>query len=155
MPISDLCSENLICIERSSSLNNAAKLMRNHHVGGLVVIEANGKNKPVGMLTDRDIVMSTIAGNLPPSTKVENVMSKNPVTVLASSGIADVIDHMAAEGIRRIIVVDDSGNACGLVSTDDVLQLVAREIYSLGQLVAREITNEKVHRPPHDQMLLS
>ena len=155
MPISDLCSENLICVERSSSLTNAAKLMRNHHVGGLVVIESNGKNKPVGMLTDRDIVMSTIAGNLPPSTKVENVMSKNVVTVTADSGIAEVVDHMAAEGIRRIIVVDESGNACGLVSTDDILQLVAREIYSLGQLVAREITNETVHRPPHDQLMLS
>ncbi len=153
MPISDLGSRNLVCVERGASLQYAAQLMKKHHVGGVVVVEANGKNKPVGILTDRDIVLSVVAENLPLSTRVEEVMSKNVVRVKHSEGIAAVVDQMEREGVRRIIITDEGGNAHGLVSADDILQLVARELNGLGKLVDRQIQNEKLARPQQNQLM--
>jgi CBS domain-containing protein len=121
MPISDLCSKNLVFVERGASLQYAAQLMKKHHVGGIVVVESNGKNKPVGILTDRDIVLSIVAENLPLNTKVQGVMSTDIVKVTKGKGIAEVVDQMESKGVRRMIVVDEAGNACGLVSSDDIL----------------------------------
>lgn len=154
MPISDLCSKNLVFVERGASLQYAARLMKKHHVGGIVVVESNGKNKPVGILTDRDIVLSVVAENLPLSTKVQDVMSRDVVMVTRGNGIADVVDQMESKGVRRMIVVDDVGNACGLVSSDDILQLVAREMNNLGRLVGRQLENEKIHKPQQSQLMI-
>lgn len=154
MPISDLCSKNLVCVERGASLQYAAQLMKVHHVGGVVVVESNGKNKPVGMLTDRDIVLGLVAENLPSTTQVQDVMSTNIVKVHRGIGIAEVVDQMENNGVRRMIVVDEAGNACGLVSTDDILQLVAREVNGLGRLVERQLENEKINRPQPSQLVL-
>lgn len=149
MPISDLYSENLVCVERGASLQDAARLMKEHHVGGVVVVEADGRRRPVGMLTDRDIVLGVVSGSLPMSSKVQELMSTEIVKVAQSEGIAEVVDKMASKGVRRMIVVDDSGNACGVVSSDDILQLVARELNGLGQLVSRQLKNERAQRAHH------
>ncbi|MFN8791914.1 MAG: CBS domain-containing protein [Bdellovibrionales bacterium] len=154
MPISDLCSKNLVCVEKGASLQYAAQLMKRHHVGGVVVVETNGKSKPVGMLTDRDIVLGIVAENLPLSSKVQDVMSTDIVKVTKGKGIADVVDQMESKGVRRMIVVDEAGNACGLVSSDDILQLVARELNGLGRLVERQVENEKLHKPQQNQLML-
>lgn len=154
MPVSDLCSKNIACIEQGSTLQNAAQLMKKNHVGGLIVVESNGKNKPVGIITDRDITLGAVAENLSMNTKVKEVMSKNIFTVPKNEGIAEVVDRMEREGVRRMIVIDNSGNACGLVSSDDILQLVAREINGLGRLVQRQIENEKLYKHPQKQLTL-
>jgi predicted transcriptional regulator len=154
MSISDLCSKNLVCVEKGATLQYAAQLMKKHHVGGIVVVESNGKNKPVGMLTDRDIVLGIVAENLPLSTKVQEVMSTDIVKVAKGKGIADVVDQMESKGVRRMIVVDEAGSACGLVSSDDILQLVAKELNGLGRLVERQVENEKIHKPQQSQLMI-
>lgn len=154
MPISDLCEKNLIYVEQGASLQYAAQLMKKHHTGGLVVVEANGQTKPVGILTDRDIVLSVVAENLTSKTKVQDVMSRDIVKVNQSKGIAEVVDQMEGYGVRRMIVVDEQGNACGVVSADDILQLVARELNGLGRLVNRQIDNEKIFKPSSARMML-
>ncbi len=146
MPISDLCSKNLVCVERSASLQDAAKLMKRHHVGGLVVTESESLRNPVGILTDRDIVLSLVSENQPMSTKVQDAMTKKVVTVPEGLGIAEVVDRMETNGVRRMVVVDEQGDACGLVTADDILQLVARELNGLGRLVERQVENEKTHQ---------
>lgn len=142
MPISDLCSRPLVSVERKASLQFAAQMMKKHHVGGLVVLEAGAKGKPLGIITDRDIVLSVVAENQPLNTPVQDVMTREVVMVPKTQGIAEVVDRMANKGVRRIVVVDESGQACGLVSVDDILQLVAREINGLGRLVDRQLQNE-------------
>lgn len=154
MPVSDLCAKNLVCVDKGVSLQHAAQLMKKYHVGGVVVVESNGKNKPVGMLTDRDIVLGVVAENLPPHTKVQDVMSTDIVKVAKGQGIAEVVDQMEGKGVRRMIVVDEAGNACGLVSSDDILQLVARELNSLGHLVGRQLDREKIHKPQQNQLTI-
>ncbi len=154
MPISDLGSINLVCVERGTSLQYAAQLMKKSHVGGVVVLEANGKGRAVGILTDRDIVLSLVAENLPLSTRVEDVMSKNVVCVRQNEGIASVVEQMEKEGVRRIIITDDNDRAISLVSSDDILQLVAKEMYGLGRLVDRQIQKEKLVRPNNNQLMI-
>ncbi len=70
-------------------------------------------------------------------------MSKNVVKVRRSEGIASVVDQMEQEGVRRMVIVDDVGEACGLVSADDIIQLVARELNGLGRLVGQQVENER------------
>lgn len=154
MAIADLCTRKLVSVERGATLQYAAQLMKKHHVGGIVVVEANGKSKPVGILTDRDIVLSIVAENQPLSTKVQSVMSTDVVQVPKSKGIAEVVEQMESRGIRRMVVVDDAGNACGLVSSDDILQLVAKELSGLGRLVERQLENEKIQKPVSSQLML-
>jgi len=146
MPISDLCAKGEVCIERGASLQAAAKMMKKHHLGGLIVVEAKGAKQPVGVLTDRDIVLGVVAENKPSTTKVEEVMSTNVVKVRRSEGIASVVDRMEQEGVRRMVIVDDVGAACGLVSADDIIQLVARELNGLGRLVGQQVENERSHK---------
>jgi CBS domain-containing protein len=154
MPISDLCSKNLVCVEATGTLQYAAQLMKKHHVGGVVVVDSSGKNKPLGFLTDRDIVLSVVAENLPLTTRVHELMSRDIVTVPRAQGIAEVVEQMESKGVRRMIVVDEAGNACGVVSSDDILQLVAREINSLGRLVDRQLENERVARPDEASLMI-
>lgn len=144
MPIADLCSNKLISIDRKATLQQAAQMMKDHHVGGIVVVEANGQGKPVGILTDRDIVLNVVAENLPINTPVQEVMSKNIVKVAKWDGIAEVVEQMESSGVRRMIVVDESGHACGLVSADDILQLVSQELSGLGSLISKQVENEEI-----------
>lgn len=145
MPISNLCSKDVVCIKQSDTLQEAARLMKKQHIGGLVVVD--DEDQPVGILTDRDITLTAVADNLPASTSVENAMSKNIVTVHKDEGISEVINKMEHEGVRRIIVVDENRKACGLVSFDDLVQLLAEELNSLGRLIQRQLENEKIYRP--------
>lgn len=154
MPISDLCSVHLVTVEPGATLQRAARLMKDHHVGGLVVVEGNGKNRPIGILTDRDIVLAGVAEDRLYTSRVEDVMSKNVFKVSRNQGIADVIDQMATHGVRRMIVVDELGKACGLVSSDDILQLMAKEMSGLGQLVQTQLENERILTPIHDHYIL-
>lgn len=153
MPISNLCYKNLVYVTKEASLHEAVQLMKKHHVGSVVIVEAEGQRKPIGILTDRDIALGVVAENLPLNTIVNNVMSSNIVQVTQDSGITEVIELMEIKGVRRMIVVDESGDACGLVSFDDILQLVASEIKSLSRLVDREVENEKMQKLQQDQLM--
>ncbi|MFZ3229092.1 MAG: CBS domain-containing protein [Pseudobdellovibrio sp.] len=142
MPIIDLCSRELISVERNASLQFAAQLMKKHHVGGLVVVETNGFSKPVGIITDRDIVLNVVADKLPFDTKVGAIMSNNVVSIQAKTGIAEAVEAMERARVRRMVVVDSLGNACGLVSADDILRLIAKEINGLGNLYQKQVQDE-------------
>jgi CBS domain-containing protein len=154
MPISDLCSRSLICVEPGASLHCAARVMKKHHVGDVVVVEQNGKDRPVGILTDRDIVLNVVAENRPTSGRVDEFMSKDIVTVNQSEGIAAVIDKMEREGVRRVIVMDDEGNACGLVSCDDLIQLLAREMHGIGRLVEKQLQGDTENRHSQGRLMI-
>jgi len=154
MPISDLCSKNLISVVRGSTLQYAAQLMKQYHVGGIVIVDSDDGNKPVGIVTDRDIVLEAVSENLPLDTPVEEIMTKNVSTVKLKDGIASVVEKMELEGVRRMIVVDEKGNACGLVSSDDILQLLAKELSGLGKILEHQVENERIFKPQQNQMLI-
>ncbi|MFM8444772.1 MAG: CBS domain-containing protein [Methylococcus sp.] len=148
MSIGLICNRDTIVIRREESISTAAKLMREHHVGSVVVVEDTPDGlKPVGMLTDRDMVVEIIAMELDPQTvTVGDVMSFDLVTAREHDGIWGTLKRMRSQGIRRVPVIDDQGRLIGIVSVDDLLELLVGELNDLVKLTGREREREILKR---------
>ncbi len=111
MPIGDLCKADVATIELTATVNAAARLMREQHVGDVVVCKMDeGRRIPDGILTDRDIVVSLVAMDIPTeAVRVEDVMTPTLVTVESDKGVYETIRLMEKYGVRRLPVVDHSG----------------------------------------------
>ena len=111
MRIGDICTLHTIHCQRDTSVQDAALLMRQHHVGDLIVAEQpNGERVPIGILTDRDIVISVIALGLDPaSLLVGDIMSAQLLTASEDEDVYDIIERMRVNGIRRLPVVNSLG----------------------------------------------
>jgi CBS domain-containing protein len=126
------------------SIPEAAQLMRRYHVGDLVVVdEADGKRVPVGMVTDRDMAIEIIAKSLDFNAfSVGDIMSPQLVSVHDDEGVFETIRLMRAKGIRRVPVVNKEGGLEGIVSADDILDLLAEEMTELARVAPREQERE-------------
>lgn len=144
MPIGEICNREVIIVQRDTTVQEAARLMRQHHVGALVVVEeVSGKRKPVGLVTDRDLVVEVLATQLDAGAiTAGDIMLQELVTVPESSGVFEVIQFMRAKGVRRLPVVDGQGALVGIVALDDLLSLLAEELSELSALVSREQEKE-------------
>jgi CBS domain-containing protein len=131
----EICTRSVTIAFRATTLNGAARLMRDNHVGCLVVVdEVGGSRIVVGVLTDRDIVTAVVASDLDPSTlRTEDVMSTDLVTAREDDSLIDLMRTMRRKGVRRIPVVGSQGELIGVVTLDDVLDILSQE---LGLLVA-------------------
>lgn len=142
MNVGELCNREVIFAYRDTRLVEAARLMREHHVGSLVVVvDRLSERVPVGILTDRDIVVAVVAKELDPRTLTAGeVMSRELFSVREEDGIADALRLMRERGIRRLPVLTHSGALAGIVTIDDLLELVGEE---LGDFV-RTVKSERV-----------
>ncbi len=149
MPVGELCIRQTVVASRGMSVREAAKLMRQYHVGDLVVTDkANGKRIPVGIVTDRDIVVEVLALGLDAaSLAVEDIMTRDLVTVREQEGVFQTIGKMRTNGIRRVPVVDAEGALAGIVAVDDMVELLADELGELAKLISREQKHEVQARP--------
>jgi predicted transcriptional regulator len=148
MPIGEICNREVVVMKRKDGILEAAKLMRDCHVGDVIVVEEKeGEVWPVGVLTDRDIVVELISKEVPlDSVFVGDVMSSELVTVSEDRGIWDTIKCMRSRGIRRIVVVSEKGLLVGILSVDDLLEFLSEELSDLVKLFAREWDREKETR---------
>lgn len=144
MTIGEICTRKVIIASRSTSVYEAAKLMRECHTGDVVVTDDfDGARKPVGIVTDRDLVLEIMAQGLDPAgLSVGEVMSGNPVTVRERDGVFETVASMRSAGVRRTPVVDSNGTLVGIVSLDDVLELMAEELGNLANVVRQEKLHE-------------
>jgi CBS domain-containing protein len=116
---------------------DAAIRMRDNNVGCLVIVD--GERKPVGIVTDRDIVTRSVADELNPSdTVVSAVMTDQPRSVDESTPIEQALSTMGGAGARRLVVTGEEGNLVGLLTLDDVLELMVEEATSIGAILRRE-----------------
>ena len=131
----EICTRSVTVAFRKTPVDGAARLMRENHVGCLVVVdEADGKRIVVGILTDRDIVTGVVApGIAADALLVGDVMSTDLVTAREDDSLIDLMRSMRRKGVRRVPVVAGQGELVGLVTLDDVLNILAEE---LGLLVA-------------------
>ena len=145
MTAGEYCNREVVITGQDVSVTEAAMLMRQHHVGDLVVVEKQGeKTLPIGIITDRDIVIEVIAQKAnPDSLMIKDIMSTGLITVEEKEALLDTMALMQNQGVRRIMVVDAQGSLQGLLSADDAIELIAEAMNNLTKLVKREITHEE------------
>lgn len=144
MPIKDFCNRKVVCISPDATVSAAARLMKQQHVGELVVMQKpEHRGSPLGVLTDRDLVIHVLAeGIAPDETRVRDVMMLEPRALRGSDGVLEATEAMEQTGIRRLPVIDDDGNLTGIVSADDLYDLLATEFSNLARISARQIMKE-------------
>jgi CBS domain-containing protein len=148
MPIGEFCNREVVFATRENTIPEAAQLMRQHHVGDLVVVDVvDGRRMPVGIVTDRDIVIEIIAKSLDFNDfSVGDIMSPQLISVQENEGVFETIKLMRNNGIRRIPVVDREGGLEGIVSVEDILDLLAEEMTELAKIGSREQSREAQSR---------
>ncbi len=148
MPIGEICNREVVIVSPDDSALEAAKLMRQNHVGSVLVVEERGGRRvPVGIVTDRDLIMEIVAPELDPNViTAGDIMAPDFSSIDEGTGIYEAIQHMRGKGIRRLPVVDNGGALVGIVTMDDLLVLLADELNSLARLVAREQQKEASSR---------
>ena len=123
MTISAICNREVITVQRDATILHVASLMRQYHVGDVVVIE-NHKDKtvPVGIVTDRDVVVEVVATELDSAViTAGDIMVHGLITIKENSGVLEAITLMSSKGIRRLPVVGDEGSLLGIITLDDLL----------------------------------
>ena len=144
MPIGELAIREVVVAQRETSVLEAARLMRQYHVGDIVVTDQpDGKRVPVGIVTDRDIVLEVLAQGVDAGRlSVGDIMTRDLITVSESEGILQTVQLMRAKGARRAPVVDKEGALVGIVAADDFIELLAEELTELARLISREQKRE-------------
>ena len=133
MSLLNFAREEVITSEPGTTVLDAAKLMKDKNIGCLVIIQ---DNKPVGILTDRDVMTRVVAqGGSPERMVVEEVMTPNPVTLASELGLFEALEVMKDKGVRRFPVVDVYGNLCGFFTIDDVLYLLGLEMSAVARII--------------------
>ncbi|RZF25691.1 CBS domain-containing protein [Paraburkholderia sp. UYCP14C] len=135
-----ICTRHVTVCERQATVLEAAQLMREQHVGDLVVIEmSGGRRVPVGMLTDRDIVLAIVAKQAnPEKIFVNDVMSSPPALISEGDDLWLAASRMHLNGVRRLPVVDGAGELTGIVSLDDLLEAVSGLLSELWRVTGRQ-----------------
>lgn len=144
MSIGYYCNREVIVTGPNTSALEAARLMREHHVGTLVVVEIKGEDvRPKGIVTDRDLVLEIMVPNLNPEmVQVSDFMTETLHTAKEDDHVADVVQTMRSHSIRRIPVINGQGLLEGIVSMDDLIVLIAEEMGELAKLIVQERDRE-------------
>ena len=144
MPVSEICNREVVVVQRDDTALEAAKLMRQHHVGDVLVVEdRNGVRVPVGIVTDRDLIIEIVAPELDGSViTVGDIMAQELVTVKGSTGIFEAIQYMRQKAVRRLPIVNESGGLIGILTLDDLLELLSEELLEIAKLVRNEQQKE-------------
>lgn len=144
-----LCTRNTSIAYRKTGLNEAARLMREQHVGSLIVVDETVAGRlTVGVLSDRDIVTAVVARDLNPSAlTVGDVMSADPVTAREADSVLDMLSAMRHKGVRRLPVTDAKGILQGVITLDDLLGVVSEQLHALVEAIESEQQREKRMRP--------
>ena len=149
MKVGEICKSKVVTIEGGEELTAAAQRMREKHVGYLVVVEPIGGDRsdperrlgerPIGVLTDRDLVVTVMARGADPTTlKVEDVMTRRPVTVHEEDMLSAAVTKMRGIGVRRLPVVSGKGALVGILALDDVLDCIAGELQNIVASIQQE-----------------
>jgi len=143
MKAGSICQRNVATARALDDLTSAAQIMREQHVGYLVVIEpevVNTAARPIGVLTDRDIVVSVVARETDPRTlRVGDVMTQQPIVISEEASVETALEQMSRSGVRRLPVVGRRGELIGVLSLDEVLGVIAAEM----QNVSGSLRNER------------
>lgn len=149
MRAGDICIREVVCAERDLSIQGAAQLMRTRHVGDLVIIERTPQGaRPIGIVTDRDLVVEVLAENIDSRRlTVGDIVVDELITAPEDQSVFDTVEQMQRYGIRRLPVIDKQGCLLGIITADDLFELLMMELAELSKGLARERRQELARRP--------
>lgn len=149
MPINECCNLNVVCCGPDAPLAAVAQLMRKNHVGDVIVTEMQGNDRvPVGIVTDRDIVVETVAMQLDPGQfTAGDIMTAPVVTVNANEGLIEALRQMRENRVRRMPVVANDGHLEGIVTADDIVRLLGMELSLVTETLGEQPGVEAKLRP--------
>ncbi len=151
MNAGDICTRDVVTVREFDELTAAAQLMRDKHVGYLVVVAPmvdESAFKPVGVITDRDIVVAVVAKETDPrSLRVGDLMSRQPVVVDQGASISAALGEMRRIGVRRMPIVGRNGSLVGVLSLDDILGALSTELLDVAGSIRSDVRIEKALRP--------
>jgi signal-transduction protein with cAMP-binding, CBS, and nucleotidyltransferase domain len=149
MNVGEICSRVVVVAESNTPVQQAAKLMRDQHIGALVVTEGSAEaRRPIGIVTDRDMVVEVVAADVDyRMLTVGDIMSERPATINETAGLFEAIAQMRSGGVRRLVVADAMGRLLGIVAMDDLIPVLAEELSALAQAIRVEQRRETQRRP--------
>jgi len=145
MSVGEVCNREVVITDRESSILEVTKLMRRHHVGDVVITEdRDGERVPVGIVTDRDIVVELLAEEVDlNAVDIGDVMSFELLIAREDDDILETIKRMQGKGVRRMPVVNQRGGLVGLLAMDDLVELIAEQLSDLVKLINTEQSRER------------
>jgi CBS domain-containing protein len=138
MTIGKIANRKVVTLSIDKTILDVAKLMKESNVGDVIIV--NDESQPVGIITDRDIAIKIVADEIPPNQMfASDVMSSDLLVLREYQAIQEAFDMMCAKGVRRAPIVDELNKLTGIVSSDDLVLLVADEIESYGKLIRKQV----------------
>lgn len=137
MSIYTVCQTSVVSVTPDTTLKFVAELMKNKNLGCVVIAE---EQKPVGIVTDRDIALrgGSLCGEDWDMSPISSIMTREVCTIRKDTGIFDAIQEMKSSGVRRLPVVDAGGRLVGLITLDDIIRLLARELGEIARIIGKE-----------------
>jgi CBS domain-containing protein len=148
MTIGTICTHRVITVDRGIDIAAAAAVMRENHIGYLIVTDAqSGGSAPVGVITDRDIVVKVMAKDVDAHTlTVADVMTPDPLLAAEDDGISETLHRMRRLGVRRVPVVGPRGHVTGVLSIDDVVDHLVSQLSDVAGSIRNELKLEETLR---------
>ena len=141
------CREQVVAVSPDTPAVEVARIMGEKNVGSVVIV--TGDNRPVGVITDRDLVVRIMAHGIDPGeNRAGEIPDRDVVTFPDSMGIYEAIQKMTAEGIRRMPVVDDTGGLIGIVTMDDIIQMLGEEMAAIAKNIEKQSPHLSEEAPP-------
>jgi CBS domain-containing protein len=139
MAVGRICSRVVVTASPEESVRAGARRLADHQVGSLVVVATDGATSAIGMVTDRDIVVRCVSAYLDPDiTPLSAIMTAPARSVDESTPVEEAILEMSRGATRRLVVTGDGGVPVGILSLDDVLDLVVGELGPVRKLLERQ-----------------
>lgn len=139
MSLRNMCRREVIWVKEGTAVREVAKLMEKKNVGCIVVVEADSMLRPFGLVTDRDILIRVMNRGLDPDkTHIEDVMTKEIVALGESMGLLEALEYVKGKGIRRFPIVGADGSLKGIITLDDILFLLGKEMSDVASIIEKE-----------------
>ena len=150
MSVGELCCRNVVTISAQASIADATALMRHHHVGDVVVVNTiGGRALPLGVITDRDILIEVMSQEVPNALQpaIGDLITREPVCIFSHNSIFEAIETMRSNALRRLPVVDAESTLIGIITADDILGMLTRALSELAAIGEGRRQRERAIRP--------
>lgn len=145
LSLDQLYEKDVVCLKPDDTVYDAAREMLENHIGDIVITqEENGKTMPVGIVTDRDLVINATAKKLDPETiKLSDIMSKKVITATEDDDLTTLVRLVVDEGVSRLPIVDEAGNLAGILSSKRLFQYFAQGLCELSSISVQQQQREE------------